>query len=406
MRILNMLPYIVIVAVVSLVSAAPVKTAFTYQGRLHNAGDPAEGLYEFSFRLMDEPEEGKQAGQIIILKDVMLTGGYFMVSLDFGQDVFDGTSLWLEIAVAKKSKLTFPRVTLSPRQPLTATPYAIRAQSLSGTIDFSQITGMLGHGYTLLVPDIMYNRAILEMDGIQTDEPVVVIVGPGVDIDRIEGFDSLGQPVDSPGYSMEHPFVFEMGGSDTVEMKEYFDAYAANPTYPMIRNFSVIVRNLGGGEFMRWNFTSFAPQEYKAGLDGRTQFVLGVTRQPDQSLQWQMVGADFKKGGSYNPATDKLLEIEGVGNVYSQVQVDTAGRKLTFTHSRDEGGGLHGWMKVVLEGLNDLRSVSIIELGDSGQEIGRDHYYGCFPIRYEVLEGFGLDTTLKVRVTLSYNHHL
>ena len=405
MRILNMCSCVVLLAAVSMTSAAPINTAFTYQGRLHDKGDPASGLYDFSFRLMNEPKEGKQIGQLIRPEDVMITNGYFVVTLDFGADVFDGTPLWLEIAVTKNSKLPFPKVTLSPRQPITPTPYAISAQRLSGTIDASQITGLLGQGFTLLLPDILYNRATMEMDGIQTNEPVVVLVGPGVDIDRIEGFDGLGNPSDNPGFAMEHPFVFEMSDPEAVGMKNYFDNYLANPNNTIVRNFSLIVRNLGNEEVMRWNFASFAPRNHAPGLDGRTRFTLAVNSPPDRTLQWEMVGPDFGADGSYNPATDRLLEIDGIMPLYSQVELDTTNRTLTFTHSIDEGRDLYGWVRSVVQGLNYKRNISVVQLDEDRTEIARDNYYDCFPIKYEVLEGFALDTKLTVRLILTYNTH-
>jgi hypothetical protein len=405
MRTVNIFSCIVLLAAVALTSAAPPNTAFTYQGRLHHTGDPANGLYDFSFRLMNELKEGNQLGQKINLEDVMLTNGYFVVSLDFGPDVFDGTPLFLDIAVTKNSKLPFPKVTLSPRQPITPTPYAISAQRLCGTVDASQITGLLGQGFTLLFPDIMYNRATLEMDGIHSPDPVVVLVGPGVDIDRVEGFNSSGMPSDNPGFAMEHPFVFEMGEPYAVEMKNYFDTYLANPKNTILRNFSLIIRNLGAEEVMRWNFASFTPQNYAPGLDGRTRFTLAVNPAPDRTLQWQMAGPDFGADGSYNPATDRLLEIDGIMPVYSQVKVDTANRTLTFTHSIDEGRGLYGWVRSVVQGLNYKRNISVVQFDEDRQEIGRDNYHDCFPIRYEVLEGFALDTKLTVRIILAYNRH-
>jgi len=59
---------------------------------------------------------------------VSLRDGLFTVSLDFGP-AFDGTALWLEVAVKCAADPGY--TTLTPRQGLTATPnalYAMRAQ--------------------------------------------------------------------------------------------------------------------------------------------------------------------------------------------------------------------------------------------------------------------------------------
>jgi len=232
----------------------------------------------------------------------------------------------------------------------------------------------------------------------------VVLVGPGVDIDRIEGFDDRGRPADNPGFAMEHPFVFEVGGLDAEDMKNYFDAYLANPKVVPLRAFSVIVLNLSGMEFTRWNFFFFAPQRYEAGLDGRTRFTLAVNGPADGTLEWYLAGPDFGNGSTYNPATDRRLEIEGIASaIGTAVQVDTVNRTLTFMHSSGEGGGLYDWMGQVVMGTGNPRAMSVIELDANLMEVRRDNYFGVFPLRYEVYQGFGLDTTLTVRVVLSYD---
>lgn len=119
----------VLALTVSVPSAAlAIGTAFTYQGRLSDAGSPAEGPYDFEFRLFDAPS----AGNLIALQaqeDVPVGGGLFTATLDFG-DVFDGNDRWLEIGV-RPGASTGAYTTLAPRQPLTATPYALRSRSAS-----------------------------------------------------------------------------------------------------------------------------------------------------------------------------------------------------------------------------------------------------------------------------------
>jgi len=107
--------------------ADTVGTAFTYQGRLLDGGSPANGEYDFQFALYDAASGGTQVGSIVTVEDVTVTDGYFTVELDFG-DVFDGTALWLEVGV-RPGGSTGAYTTLSPRQPLTAAPYAHYAVS-------------------------------------------------------------------------------------------------------------------------------------------------------------------------------------------------------------------------------------------------------------------------------------
>ncbi len=101
---------------------APVGAGFTYQGRLTDGGAPAEGTFDFEFKLFDDPTGGVQVGGTVTRDDVDVSGGLFTVQLDFGQ-VFDGTALYLEIGVRPGSD-TGAYTTLAPRQALTAAPYA------------------------------------------------------------------------------------------------------------------------------------------------------------------------------------------------------------------------------------------------------------------------------------------
>ena len=63
------------------------------------AGDPADGDYDFVFRLFDDPEAGAQIGADVPIDDWPVRNGLFTVQLDFGSGVFTGHALWLEVAV-------------------------------------------------------------------------------------------------------------------------------------------------------------------------------------------------------------------------------------------------------------------------------------------------------------------
>jgi len=105
---------------------AAMGTGFTYQGRLTDGGAPANGAYDFTFALYDDPTAGAQVGGTVTRDDVNVSDGLFTVTLDFG-DVFDGTALYLEIGV-RPGTSSGAYTTLTPRQPLTAAPYAAYAR--------------------------------------------------------------------------------------------------------------------------------------------------------------------------------------------------------------------------------------------------------------------------------------
>jgi hypothetical protein len=106
----------------------PMGTAFTYQGRLIDANYPAEGTYGLQFKLFDSPSDGNQIDGDVNKPDVDVIDGYFTVELDFGS-VFDGNAVWLDIGI-RPGDLNDPNTydTLSPRQQVTPTPYALHAR--------------------------------------------------------------------------------------------------------------------------------------------------------------------------------------------------------------------------------------------------------------------------------------
>ena len=107
--------------------AAPVGTAFTYQGRLKSAGQPANGNYDLRFTLYDAATNGAVVAGPLTNAAVVVSNGYFIVVLDFGA-VFTGNAGWLEIAVRTNGSSS-PYGAPSARQPLTPTPYALYASS-------------------------------------------------------------------------------------------------------------------------------------------------------------------------------------------------------------------------------------------------------------------------------------
>jgi len=111
-------------------NAEEIDTSFTYQGQLKEGGRPLEGPTDFRFTLWDDAVEGTQVGGVQAINALPVIAGLFTVTLnaggEFGVDAFNGNTRWVEVAVRfsdGKSGFT----TLTPRQPITATPYALRA---------------------------------------------------------------------------------------------------------------------------------------------------------------------------------------------------------------------------------------------------------------------------------------
>lgn len=123
--------------------AAALGTGFTYQGQLKKDGATVNGTCDFQFSLWDAASDGTQIGTTQTRTNVAVSNGLFTIpDLDFGALAFQGDARWLAVAVrcpAGSGSYT----TLSPRQALTAAPYALSLRP------GARIFGDMGPGKTL-----------------------------------------------------------------------------------------------------------------------------------------------------------------------------------------------------------------------------------------------------------------
>src|SRR6266542_1260255 len=124
--------------------------AFTYQGKISDSGNPANGNYDLQFKLYDALAGGTQIG-VRTRADVPVTAGVFTVQLDFAVGAFGGPDRFLEIGVRPAGSPN-PFTTLSPRQPITSSPYAFH--SLSADVadvatNANQLGGVAANQYVL-----------------------------------------------------------------------------------------------------------------------------------------------------------------------------------------------------------------------------------------------------------------
>lgn len=114
--------------------AAPLTSAFTYQGEIFKSGSPVTGTADLRFTLWDSAVGGAQIGVQVNRNNVSVSGGVFTTSLDFGAAAFvEGQERYLQIELRSPAGAG-AFTTLTTRQPITATPYAINA--LSGASPF------------------------------------------------------------------------------------------------------------------------------------------------------------------------------------------------------------------------------------------------------------------------------
>jgi hypothetical protein len=105
--------------------AIPQLPDFTYQGRLMQNGAPANGDFDFTFKLYDAEENGQQVGATVTESNFPVSNGLFTVSLAF-PGAFTGNQMWLQVTVEG--------VALLPRQAIATTPVAQFALSGGGVI--------------------------------------------------------------------------------------------------------------------------------------------------------------------------------------------------------------------------------------------------------------------------------
>ena len=269
-----------------------------------DGGAPANGVYDFQFALFDDESAGTRWVRPSPKADVTVTDGLFTVELDFGS-VFDGTALWLEIGVRPGSD-TGAYTTLSPRQPLTPTPYALYASQApwsglngvptgfaDGIDDGTSYTA--GMGLTLSANEFSVDTAAIQSrvtgtcadgnairqvaaDGSVTCEPVGGGAGTVTQIDTGAGL--TGGPITTSG---------------TISLAE--NGVTSAKIQDATIQFADINQNAcNSGEVMKWDGAAWI-----CGWDHDTTYT------PGDGLE--LVGTQFKgKGSAYQQRRDRGQE--------------------------------------------------------------------------------------------------
>jgi len=157
-------------------------TAFTYQGRLMEGGNPANGAFDLSFALYNSPAApGSLVAGPVTNSGVAVVNGLFAVNVDFGPGVFTGPSYWLELGVRTAGAGDF--TTLSGRQPIAAVPYALLAGAsiTAGTANSVVAGAVTGAGIApsaITSSNIASGQVVKSLNGL-ADE-VTLAAGPNI----------------------------------------------------------------------------------------------------------------------------------------------------------------------------------------------------------------------------------
>ena len=119
---------------------ATLGSAITYQGYLTDNNAPANGIYDFQFRLFDSATGGSQAGATVTVEDVTVTNGLFIAQIDFGTAVWQGQARYLDVGVRLGSS-TGAYDPFGTRQAVTSVPTAEYSRT-TGSVAWGNITGI------------------------------------------------------------------------------------------------------------------------------------------------------------------------------------------------------------------------------------------------------------------------
>lgn len=113
-------------AAAKFVGGTPLDQTFTYQGQLRNAGQLVNGPVDLRITLWDADVAGGQIGSANTFNAMQLNDGRFACGLNFGNAAFDGSNRWIQVEFRNPAG-TGQYQALTPRDKITATPYALYA---------------------------------------------------------------------------------------------------------------------------------------------------------------------------------------------------------------------------------------------------------------------------------------
>ena len=269
-----------VVCPAELARAVSMDKVITYQGRLIDANNQADDLYDFQFKLFDDPNVtfgNGGVGRTLYVIGVDVIDGYFKAPLYFGDDpnIFNGDPRWLEIAVRPHDDSPLPPgkgepvpgadiyieqdedsydawdlivtylpksvaegsseyTILSPRQPITPTPYAIYAQTAGGGLCSCDCDGTPNYIAKFtdtndLGDSVIYEDSVTRNIGIDASDPQEKLDVDGNVIVRGKALKVIGGPdsyiqVGTPQLGYGTTFSYESDPTSGM-----FDTYIKNP---------------------------------------------------------------------------------------------------------------------------------------------------------------------------------
>jgi len=360
-------------------------TAFTYQGVLNDGGHPANGLYDIQFGAYDDPFAGDLVGGLVTNSAVPVTNGLFTTIIDFGSGVFVGESLWLDIAVSTNGAGEFSEI--SPRQPLTPSPYAIYSAD-ANTASYADLALNVNTG--VVTADAFATGAapsagqVLAFDGAELtwQNPVV---GGNTGGWSLTGNLGTSPPANFLGTLDPEPLELHVGGVRAFRLEpnsSSFPNVIGGAPSNLVSNGVVGATIAGGINNIAGGQQSFVGGGYGNYASGYISSVVGG------AYNMSVGNESFVGGGAYDVASNYASVAGGYENVASGIGSAIDGGGYDGTNA--SGNAASGSVSFIGGGLDNLDSSygGVVAGGEQNAATGNDvynYFNGRFP---DYLSGF------------------
>ena len=339
-------------------------TSFSFQGQLTANGAPATGSYDLRFSLFSTNINGSPLTNPLTNSTVSVNNGLFTTLLDFGANVFDGTPRWLEIGVRTNGSLA-SYVTLSPRQFISASPYAISAVKISGpfqsTVAFSAdppftvtSTNKVSNFNADLL-DGLDSSAFLPAKGGTITGALTNNSGPNTDAVFTEG--SIDRPATN---AQVFAITNSSSGSMTLQVKNELRTgagSATNPSHSFLANTNTGLFNPLANVLA---FATAGTERLRISTNGN----VGIGTIPGNTARLEVAG---------NTSINGLLSLSttivspGIGSTISPVTsvlLLNPSTAVTLDATTPIAGGVSAGTLLILVGTSDVNTVSVPDSGN------------------------------------------
>ena len=343
-------------------------TAFTYQGRLNDGDSPATGSYDLTFSLFDADTAGTQVGATVTTTGVGVSNGLFVVSLDFGAGMFDGTARWLEISVSTNGANDF--ALLDPRQAVTPSPYAIYAASASSVLagsvtsdQFSTVAApMDGQLLAWSAGSLLWTDPGVAAGSLWTQNGADIYYNAGnVGIGTTSPTSKLAVQTGTGYYGFTHTdgaiTIGSYLGSASGVPGGWLGTFSNHPLYLFVNNGQPSMTIDGGGTSMV-SGSGFVTVGTPNGESG-TSIKRGSNRADvrfDGTTLKLVAGPGFGPPSSLNGVVVNTLGNVGIGTETPQAKVHVYSA-ASVSHRIETGGGINAWARVEFADANGLWNV-------------------------------------------------